>query len=238
MFERFRGRFGTAGLILAVIALVLAVAGAAFAAGGGLTGKQKKEVTKIAKKYAGMPGAPGPQGPAGANGKDGAPGPEGPKGSPGAPGAPGPLLETLPSGKSLKGVWGASGGSGSGAEATPGTADAVFSFQFPLAAAPAVVYIWKSSTTVGLAGFRISDSAPPETLAGDEDVEEFCPGSATEPSAVAGNLCIYTAKEEHGGILSPGPIFLGERTRFGVTLTSIPFPEEGLVQGTWAVKAG
>lgn len=92
MLQRFRQRFGTAGLIVAGLALVLALGGTALAASGALTGKQKKEVEKIAKKFAGKPGAPGatgPQGPAGANGKDGAQGAKGDPGSPGSPGTPG-----------------------------------------------------------------------------------------------------------------------------------------------------
>jgi collagen triple helix repeat protein len=94
MYRRFHDRFGTAGLIVAVVALVLTVTGAAIAAGG-LTKQQEKQVKKLAKKYAGKNGAPGAQGPAGpqgaagANGKDGAPGEKGAKGDPGTPGTPG-----------------------------------------------------------------------------------------------------------------------------------------------------
>lgn len=255
MFSRLREPFGKAGLIVAIAAMVAALAGGAYAAssatdsgkgrqtptqlqrrgkGSSLTIAQVRRIAKQeAMKLAGT-GPVGPRGAAGENGKVGATGPEGP---PGSPGEPGPLLQTLPSEESLEGVWGASAGSGSGVGATPGTAEAVISFQFPLAAAPSVVYIWESSTTVGLAGFRISDSAPPETLTTDEEVEAFCPGSASAPSAEPGNLCIYTAKEENGGLVSPGPIFLGERNRFGFTLSGIPFSEAGRVQGTWAVTA-
>jgi Collagen triple helix repeat (20 copies) len=91
LFHRFKERFGTAGVVIAVIALVMALVTGAYAAGGGLSGKQKKEVKKIAKseaqKYANSnPGAEGKQGPAG---KDGAAGKNGAAGEPGAPGAPG-----------------------------------------------------------------------------------------------------------------------------------------------------
>lgn len=79
MISRFRDRFGTAGLIVAILALIAAVAGTALAAGG-LTKQQEKQVTKIAKKYAGKPGK---------NGSDGAPGAQGAQGNPGAAGAPG-----------------------------------------------------------------------------------------------------------------------------------------------------
>lgn len=79
MFAKLHQRFGTAGLVVAVMALVVALAGTAIAAGG-LTKSQEKQVKKIAKKYAGK------------NGKDGAPGAtgaQGPKGDTGAPGAAG-----------------------------------------------------------------------------------------------------------------------------------------------------
>jgi hypothetical protein len=86
MLERFRQRFGTAGLVVAVIALVAALGGTALAAKGALTGPQKKEVTKIAKKFAGQPGTNGTNGSPGAKGDTGAPGANGTDGSPGAPG--------------------------------------------------------------------------------------------------------------------------------------------------------
>lgn len=85
VISRFHDRFGTAGVVIAVIALVAALGGTAIAAGG-LTPKQKKEVTKIAKKYAGKPGAPGANGTAGAKGDAGAAGTNGTNGTDGANG--------------------------------------------------------------------------------------------------------------------------------------------------------
>jgi hypothetical protein len=85
MLHRFKERFGTAGLVVALLALVLALGGTALAASGALTGKQKKEVEKIAKKFQGT-GPAGPQGAAGANGKDGANGTNGQAGAPGTDG--------------------------------------------------------------------------------------------------------------------------------------------------------
>jgi Collagen triple helix repeat (20 copies) len=88
MYRRFHDRFGTAGLVVAVVALILALAGTALAAAG-LTAKQKKEVKKIAKKYAGQPGAPGATGPVGPKGDTGAKGEQGIQGKPGEDGADG-----------------------------------------------------------------------------------------------------------------------------------------------------
>ena len=44
MFAKLHNRFGTAGLVVAVVALIAALAGTAIAAGG-LNAKQKKELT-------------------------------------------------------------------------------------------------------------------------------------------------------------------------------------------------
>lgn len=89
MLHRFRDRFGTAGLAIAIVALVAALAGTAVAASGALTGRQKKEVKKIAKKYAGKPGAPGAAGPAGPAGLPGAAGAKGESGTNGTDGTDG-----------------------------------------------------------------------------------------------------------------------------------------------------
>jgi hypothetical protein len=98
MYQRFHDRFGTAGVVIAVIALVAALGGSALAASGALTGKQKKEVEKIAKKFAGKPGAPGSAGSPGAKGDAGAKGDTGAKGDPGQAGPPGANGKTVLSG--------------------------------------------------------------------------------------------------------------------------------------------
>jgi hypothetical protein len=76
MFSNIRERFGTAGLVLAIVAVIVALAGTAYAATK-LNGTQKKEVEKIAKKFQGT-------GPAGTNGTNGAPGARGEKGENGS----------------------------------------------------------------------------------------------------------------------------------------------------------
>lgn len=95
-FDALHDRFGTAGILIAVIALVAALGGTAVAANNALTGKEKKQVRNIAKKFAGKRGAKGtpgpagplgPQGPAGIAGPAGANGDAGPQGDEGAPGA-------------------------------------------------------------------------------------------------------------------------------------------------------
>jgi hypothetical protein len=141
-------------------------------------------------------------------------------------------LEALPAGRSLQGVWGAGGGVG----AEKGSSLATITFQFPLAAVPDIVYLWKSPFGGVLLGMRVQESAPPEELTTPEDVEEFCPGTVASPKAVPGTLCIYTGTEQNG-VLQVGGLFSGERNRFGITLPHITFEEEGIVSGSWAVTA-
>jgi hypothetical protein len=97
MYSRLQKKFGTAGLVVAVLGLIAALAGAAIAAGG-LTKQQEQQVKKIAKKYAGKNGATGPTGPVGPGG------PQGPKGDPGSVGATGA--------DGVNGVTGATGATG------------------------------------------------------------------------------------------------------------------------------
>jgi hypothetical protein len=79
-----------------------------------------------------------------------------------------PLPTTLPSGQSLSGAYGLIGHA-TGASQRAGAA---ISFQVPLASAPTAHLIEKGS------------SPPPQ-----------CPGTATDPKASPGNLCIYESRD-------------------------------------------
>lgn len=242
MLQRFRQRFGTAGLIVAVIALVLAVTGVAFAAGG-LTKKQEKQVIKIAKKYAGKRGATGPQGPAGpagqpgsagqqgAAGQDGATGPQGPTGEAGPQGATGEdgtfSSEPLPTGQTLTGSWIASGGEG---DISWG------SISFPIQVTPAPTLYWEPPA-LGGGAFK---AAPGESLAliGPEEFEAACPGSAAEPQAEPGSLCVYPEAEFEA---LPNINYVSEHltapTEYGTAIPYVISQEGGFARGTWAVTA-
>ena len=211
MFSSIRDRFGAAGLIVAIVALVAALAGGAYAASGGLSGKQKKEVTKIAKQYAGKQGPAGATGPAGSNGAKGDNGSAGKDGTNGANGTNGTngispvgtsfsgakapctaggieykgattnlvcngatgFTETLPKGKTETGTWGMFVPAGGGGNLTS------ISFAIPL---------------VGpLDGSKVLD-LPLNYSGEDEATEEHenCPGTAINPQAKEGFLCVYT----------------------------------------------
>jgi Collagen triple helix repeat (20 copies) len=244
-----REPFGTAGLIVACVALIAALGGTAFAAAK-LNSTQKKEVEKIAKKFAGKPGAAGATGPAGAAGaagKEGAPGKEGTagkqgekgekgeKGPKGPQGEPWPAGGTLPPEKTETGTW-AVGGPATHVALNQVGLVAPISFNIPLKA------------TLPEAGTHY--------LAGSEPKTAECPGTAQEPEAAPGNLCVYAG----GGSLSErnvGPAFPlapeggsnPETGKTGATVLLIlacdagevgckeEVGEEEYAQGSWAVTA-
>jgi len=236
MLSRIHNKLGTAGLVVAIVALVAALTGAAWAASGGLTGQQKKEVKKIAKKYAGKNGATGPQGPAGAQGPKGDAGANGTNGTNGTDGATGP---TGPTGTGTKGATGATGVTGptgaTGVTGPTGTAPTV------LGSEESEFGVWDVGAGVEteqlLLHFAISYPVPLAEPAQvvyinkEETPPTECPGTAEEPAAEPGFLCVF---EEEG---STTPVFEEASTPFGASL-SMASPEfRAFGYGTWAVTA-
>jgi hypothetical protein len=228
LYQRFQDRFGTAGVVLGVIAMTLTLGGTALAAKGALTPQQKKEVKKIAKQYAGKPGAPGAMGPQGAPGPKGDTGPEGPQGNQGLhgiqgeEGSPWTAGGTLPSGETETGTW------------TVGLNDIAYmvslSFTIPLEEAPELGFV------------NVDGEEAP--IAGEEETEyhepEHCTGSAEEPSAPAGYVCIYGASENEIGEEFPGFGWFGAGN-INTFQSGAVFPyiagEGHPAWGTWAVTA-
>jgi collagen triple helix repeat protein len=206
MFSRIRKR-ATYANILMTLALVFAMTGGAYAAKKYLISSTKQISPSVLKALQGKHGPTGPAGPAGAQG---AQGPQGLKGDTGAEGKPGSngtsgesvtgktvsvsdktkcagqggveytlngkttlvcngqtgFTETLPSGKTETGAW---------AHLNPKEAEEVsfipISFPIPLKAPldEKHVHVVTASTTE-------------------------CPGTASKPEAVAGNLCVYESE--------------------------------------------
>lgn len=240
---RSRIRLSPAGVI-AVIALVFAMAGGAFAAnnssnGAAASAKAKKgprgpKGPKGPKGDTGAPGAKGDTGAAGANGRDGTNGTNGvstttasfgaglhgcaeggievKSASPavfvcnGKNGQTG-FTETLPPGKTLKGTW----ATGAQSLEVPVSVERVpISFGIPTAAAPGAVTYFKKE---------------------EETEEGVCPGTAAEPKAAPGNICVYTAEEENVGLAGNT-----QPTPFGVVL-AFNVTELGFAAGSWAATA-
>jgi hypothetical protein len=260
LISRIHSKLGTAGLIVAIVALVAALGGGAYAAGGGLNGKQKKEVKKIAKKY-GKPGPRGKNGQNGINGVNGAPGqagakgdkgdkgdtgPEGPEGKQGKQGIQGVQGEpgedgetgftaTLPPGETETGTW-AVGNHVAGGAYVPLT------FNIPLAAAPTSIHYVSEA---GLEKKAPSSAGPPPEFVTPVN----CQGSASEPTAPAGVVCLYAAKEFEAGSEGEFGAFEGFPTFFiqpppfepklfeSGAIFTFSLSDEDYVQGTWAVTA-
>jgi hypothetical protein len=240
MISRIHSKLGTAGLVVAIVALVVALTGVAFAAVPGLNSKQKKEVKKIAKQFAGKPGPMGPQGPAGLKGdpgpegkqggqgiegKEGPEGPEGEEGPEGPEGEPGTCSKNnteciLPAGATETGAW-AVGPSG-----VPELA--AMPFNIPLENAPEAMYF------VNKEGEEQTTSFPIEFKEATN-----CLGSADEPTAPAGVLCVYSSQESFPGegltARTPTLNSLSELFTSGATLFFTG--EEGFALGTYAVTA-
>ncbi len=258
MFSIFRNRFGIPGVI-SVIALVFAMIGGAFAASNGDNVHATASAKKGPRGPRGKPGPAGPQGPAGPVGPKGDAGSAGSNGtsaeassfagakgscteggaeiksaSPtvqlcnGKKGANGTFsTEPLPAGKTLTGVWSAAGDRSSS------------SISFPIEVNSPLTALIQFSVGVPF-GVQIENEAthlyPTEGASEEELLNSWaasCPGSAAEPKAESGFLCIYPIKGEgvSGKVIAAaaeGP------SPFGI---SVPFDLEATqeVRGTWAV---
>ncbi|HEX5593210.1 MAG TPA: hypothetical protein VFX35_07675 [Solirubrobacterales bacterium] len=213
MLKRLHDKLGTVGLVVAVVALVAAVAGTAFAAGG-LTKKQEKQVIKIAKKYAGKQGPKGDAGPAGAPGPKGDQGPkgdtgaQGPQGDEGPEGPAGPTETVLPPGKTETGVW--------SFRSKNGSTEAWLNISYPLRVEPEPKAAW---VTAGATG----------------DPEK-CPGSAANPEAKPGWVCIYAKNE--GNTFPNGTEYSADPTSgFILGYQVVDEAQLAFGYGTWAVTA-
>jgi hypothetical protein len=239
-----RRRF-TYSNVVATLALVFAMSGGALAASKFLitsTKQIKPSVLASLKGKAGKAGANGAPGPAGPAGPAGGVGPAGPAGTPGAPGEPGPegkegkagkngtngkegspwtVGGTLPAGSTETGTWSVG--------PTPENTYEPISFTIPLAHA----------LTRGHAHF-INSAGKEEPTPGTEVESTTCLGSAAEPKATSGNLCVYEAELNVGFTGSVGirPVANSEGESAGTTGALVLFATtKGSFSGSgsWAV---
>jgi len=204
MFGSIRRHLSYAN-VTATVAMVFAMSGGALAASHYLITKTSQIAPKVRTALKGQRGVTGP---AGSQGKEGAGGKEGKEG---AKGEPGPLLSALPSGKTEKGAY--------------AFASTRFTKEGGGAYAPAVETSYPIPLTFEPNTNIIKPKASPTAA---------CPGSVENPTATAGNLCIYAEREDaplepenapakgHFGFLAF--FFVGEGANY----------ED---KGTWAVTA-
>jgi len=246
MLSKLHDRFGTAGLIVAVVALVAAITGTALAAGG-LTAQQEKQVKKIAKKYAGKPGKEGKQGPAGQTGAAGPTGSPGAAGKDGGAGAPGPTGPTStvkgPTGPTgLTGLTGPTGVCGGPPCVLPSGVTETGAWDIPEDAEGHTVISFPIPLSATIPGGNIifvnKAEAAPAGCTG---------GSAESPKADKGFLCIYVAEgtyDENEGVgkQNPGATSPGHQEVGKTGLLFFLFEPKGTSSshslfGTWAVTA-
>jgi hypothetical protein len=254
--SRIREQFSTTALILSIIAVVMAAGGAAYAAKqAGLNSKQKKEVTKIAKGFQGS----GPKGDTGAPGSAGATGPAGKNGDKGEPGASA-IAEDIDLGdlSACGGRGGAMVGvkpvanieicnGEKGAEGSPWTDVGT------LPPGATETGTWAFTATNATEEVRVPISFPipyplePEKFLGPTHVHfgtgssAPCTGTADEPTAPSGELCIYRAGAPfglEGATLSATVAPSGNEEGAGKSGTMLHFiitEATARGQGSWAI---
>jgi hypothetical protein len=149
-------------------------------------------------------------------GQTGTQGPKGDKGDPGPPGPQGiqgpagPLVSTLPPGATLRGMYSWADRTGPAGSYRPVVS---LSYQFPLASSPTinVIAVGGASTAA-------------------------CPGTAANPQAAPGNLCVYQTRNDGNQAFSV--INNVQGGRFGPSLFfPIAANADYEFEGTWAVTA-
>ncbi len=197
MFSIFRNRFGVPGVI-SVIALVFAMFGGAYAASNSSGGSK---ATASAKAKKGPRGPRGPKGPPGATGPTGPQGPAGPAGANGKDGANGAdgqsvTVTSLPTGQCANGQGGAKFTVG-GQEAEACNGETGFTESLP-----------EGKTETGTFAVQAEEGGPapivpisfniPLAAGLDQAHVHFvtapggsCTGSASNPTAASGHLCVY-----------------------------------------------
>jgi Collagen triple helix repeat (20 copies) len=221
--RRIQGNLTYANVMVTILAVIVLGGGTAYAVtelpkeSVGTKQLQRGAVTPAKLSAAARAATTGRQGPAGPAGAQGPQGPAGTPGKTGEPGPPGQQLETLPSGMTLRGNYAVAGV----AKEQFNRALAGITFQIPLASAPVSHVIQKGAAST-----------------------TECPGSAADPEAAPGNLCLYEDFHEH---VRPGSdcadsgglgTTCGTATRFGADIFIESEGENSFfVEGTWAVTA-
>jgi hypothetical protein len=273
MFSTLSTRFGIPGVI-SVIALVFAMLGGAYASNSGSGGKatasaKAKRGPRGPKGATGPAGPAGPQGPAGAQGAKGDTGAAGSNGSNGSPGTPGQSVATAvepPFGEcgEQEGVKLTSAGGTNyvcdGAEGEKGEKGDPWTAGGTLPPGATETGTWLVEAAVPaftLIHTNISFTIPLGAALPAANVHlgpepTNCPGTAADPKAAPGQLCVYSAEFQKadfisniepgfksigrlaGSVEQGGADSTGARLTFGATSEGLPqSPNYGT--GSWAV---
>lgn len=234
MSSRLKTHFGIPG-VLAVVALVFAMLGGAYAAQ-----KQGFVITKLSQikpsVRSQLKGSSGPAGPKGDPGPKGATGPEGAKGAQGNPGSPWTIGGVVPSGETVVGSWSAENEWATAENNVQEFTRVPISFGIPLGATPNVrLFSEGIFFTIDSAG--VFENPPDVSPEAEEHFKAICPGSAANPGAKPGNLCIFTGDAEKAGYatlklasVTPAP------QAYGWSLP-LSLEAEGVIEGSWAATS-
>jgi hypothetical protein len=248
----------TPSMAVAVVALVFAATGGALAAtsdNNGVSHTGSLVIAKVSKAKAKTKA--GPRGPAGPAGKNGAPGAAGPAGPAGPAGATGPAGAAGPVGSA--GTDGTNGTNGKeGKEGPEGPEGSPWTVGGRLPSGQSESGTWAVRRTDNAPGEKVAAAlsygirlavAPEEVnfIAINQALPPGCKGSAAEPEALPGNLCIFegAASFSHkGGLLeevtlSPTGGAAGTTGAEVILNTQQPVTpgEEVSAEGTWVVTA-
>lgn len=225
-----------------MIALVFAMFGGAYAASNSSGGKATASKTKTVKGPRGPKGAAGPAGPAGPVGPQGPAGANGKDGSNGTNGTNGTSTTTA----AYSGSECANGGvevkSASPTAYVCNGEDGQTGFTETLPSGKSEHGVWNYNLN---AGNKVPVSFPIPLAAGaavhfmplgGQPTEE-CPGTATEPAAASGNLCVYQAvsSAEPTFLFGVNPEDFGEETGKSGVLLQFAGATNGF--GSWVVTA-
>jgi hypothetical protein len=276
MFSAMRRRIRVSpATVIAGLALVFAMTGGAYAAKKYLITSTKQISPSVLKSLQGKAGVAGAPGAAGVQGAQGPAGPGGPAGSGGAKGETGAEGKEGKEGKQgTTGPKGAAGNPWTAGGTLPGKATETGAWSFgyvPLGTQTSVYRVpisFAIPLSAGLSGagcetvepnpqphvaetcqVHFINKAGKEVIkAGEEVVSTVCTGFVSSPTAVPGNLCVYTADLEGVGItgrevFSDSIKSAGESNEEAGTASAgayIRFDEAGEGSqgwGTWAVTA-
>jgi hypothetical protein len=233
-----------AAVAIVAVLIAAATAGAQAVIDGGdvrnnsLTGKDVKDKSLTKKDFRGsVRGAQGPQGNTGPQGPQGGQGPAGPQGSTGLQGPAGPFPEgDLPAGKTLRGTYGLTGANSWNHEHD--------SHSHPCSGAIPSCIVGPSGPSstetqpaepgfTGISyGFQLAATPVAHVVPLGQQPPAGCQGSAPNPGADQGHLCIFQAQTVRGDLS------VLETTRWGAILRLDPnAPGSGLDAFSWGVWA-
>ncbi len=253
MFSTLRTRFGIPGVI-SVIALVFAMFGGAYAASNSASGGKATASAKAKKGPRGPKGATGPAGPQGPAGPAGPAGPKGDTGAAGTNGTNGTNGVSVTTSAASAGECPSGGIKVASASPTTKVCNGTTGFTETLPGEKTETGAWSVGVTAvgdnlikrATLSFAIPLAAPlTQSQVHFVKFEEAAPepgctgGTAEEPKADPGNLCVYVGGAESAfpfiSINNPGTEAPGAGTTGAILQLNGAAEESAL--GTWAVTA-